>query len=463
MTVKNFKVEPSFSSSAVQTGTRRAFFQNFRAARSYDSRIEFSRASTGSFFDANGVLRYAANDEPRFDHDPFTGESLGILHETASTNFFLNSAVSSNAIVIAGGGTQTGPDDTAANLAVAAATTVSYPSVGLSPVSFSSAVGEYTYISFSGYFGERVGSIELQPLIVLEVATSAGASPLYNLISINPANMTINFTTVAASCVEIVPAKIQLHPCGMHKVTWTIAYVQTATTRDRVRAYFQIRPTDGIIPYTGDGVSGFHFSSCQAELNFSQTSYIPTTTAAASRAADSSKISGANFASIFSTTETTAVVEFRTNWSGKTGALPVEPTIKNVFNFTNDTDSLFNGYGVRLIGNSSSSAVRFTARGEGSGTLVDLLYTNLAGVIEKGTQYKVVLGLRNNYLAGAVNGKGVMSSDNSTYGLQLPNSFGIGSGGVAGSYNRLDGHIQSIKVFNKCLTEDELQAQSELY
>lgn len=44
-----------------------------------------SRASTATYFDAAGVLQTAAVNVPRFDFDPVTGASLGLLVEAAST------------------------------------------------------------------------------------------------------------------------------------------------------------------------------------------------------------------------------------------------------------------------------------------------------------------------------------------------------------------------------------------
>ena len=61
---------------------------DFRFARDkrLDPRITFSRASTGTYFDANGVLQSAPAGVARFDHNPETGESLGLLMEGARTN-----------------------------------------------------------------------------------------------------------------------------------------------------------------------------------------------------------------------------------------------------------------------------------------------------------------------------------------------------------------------------------------
>jgi hypothetical protein len=53
--------------------------------------ITFTRPSTGTFVGSNGLIQTAASGVPRFDHDPATGESLGLLVEEARTNLTPNS------------------------------------------------------------------------------------------------------------------------------------------------------------------------------------------------------------------------------------------------------------------------------------------------------------------------------------------------------------------------------------
>ena len=62
------------------------------------SLVTFTRASSGTFTDSAGTLQTAATDVPRFDHNPTTGESLGLLVEEPRTNLLLRSEEFDNAV-----------------------------------------------------------------------------------------------------------------------------------------------------------------------------------------------------------------------------------------------------------------------------------------------------------------------------------------------------------------------------
>lgn len=55
--------------------------------------VTFTRASSGTFVGSDGLLQSAANDVPRFDHNPTTGESLGLLVEEQRTNSLANNTM----------------------------------------------------------------------------------------------------------------------------------------------------------------------------------------------------------------------------------------------------------------------------------------------------------------------------------------------------------------------------------
>jgi hypothetical protein len=74
---------------------RPTFSRDFAGEKTLDNgtgpAITFTRASNATYFDADGVLQTAANDAPRFDHNPATGESLGLLIEGSRSNLHLYS------------------------------------------------------------------------------------------------------------------------------------------------------------------------------------------------------------------------------------------------------------------------------------------------------------------------------------------------------------------------------------
>jgi len=69
--------------------TRPSLNLNFARSKTLDPRITFIRTQTGneaSYVDESGIIRYSSADEPRFDHDPETGECLGLLVEEQRSN-----------------------------------------------------------------------------------------------------------------------------------------------------------------------------------------------------------------------------------------------------------------------------------------------------------------------------------------------------------------------------------------
>jgi hypothetical protein len=63
---------------------------DFAKSKELDPRIMFYRDSIATYYDSKGIIRYANTNEPRFDHDPVTGESKGLLIEQVRTNNLLS-------------------------------------------------------------------------------------------------------------------------------------------------------------------------------------------------------------------------------------------------------------------------------------------------------------------------------------------------------------------------------------
>ena len=69
---------------------------NFAGTASLDPRITFTRQGSGSYYGRDGLLKFAAQNEPRFDYDPITRECKGLLIEEQRQNWAFNSYRASN-------------------------------------------------------------------------------------------------------------------------------------------------------------------------------------------------------------------------------------------------------------------------------------------------------------------------------------------------------------------------------
>ena len=61
---------------------------NFTSSKKLDPRITYYRDGNASYVDENGLVVLVGDNEPRFDHDPITRESKGLLIEESRTNMF---------------------------------------------------------------------------------------------------------------------------------------------------------------------------------------------------------------------------------------------------------------------------------------------------------------------------------------------------------------------------------------
>ena len=87
-TIKSKDGEGSIHSEQVRHDIRPSFIADFGNSKELDSRFIFYRTegNASTYYDKNGIIRYAVENEPRFDHDPVTKECKGLLIEGPHTN-----------------------------------------------------------------------------------------------------------------------------------------------------------------------------------------------------------------------------------------------------------------------------------------------------------------------------------------------------------------------------------------
>jgi hypothetical protein len=140
------------------------------------SGYNFSRASTATYIDAAGVLRTAAANTLRIDHDPATHECLGALLEESRTNMVRYSGDVANSAWV-----KFGAPSVTANAGIAPDGTMTATALVLTPSS-----GFYQSVTAAG--GETwIGSIWLRaeaPGTFRQAATGSPSGPVTRLIAV---------------------------------------------------------------------------------------------------------------------------------------------------------------------------------------------------------------------------------------------------------------------------------------
>jgi hypothetical protein len=246
---------------------------DFAKTKALDPRITFTRASTATFVGSNGLIQTAASGASRFDHNPATGESLGLLVEEARTNLIFQSqdlttswtpvgvTVTSN-VAVAPDGTTTADKITYANGA-------NYTEIRSN--SWTVTAGQVA--TFSCY-----------------LKNAGGTYATLRISADNDRRATFNLATGAVTGVQSGVTAYEMKNVGNG---WYRCSVTAAPTTTQY-TYSSVFDSFGGV---GNGVDGVYVWGAQQELGAFPTSYIPTTTATVTRAADVASMTGTNFSS----------------------------------------------------------------------------------------------------------------------------------------------------------------------
>ena len=236
------------------------------------------------------VLQTAASGEARFDHDPVTGESKGLLIEEARTNLFNQSE-----------------DFTAGNWSASQATltqNVVAPDGTLTAWSLQ----ENTAASVQHLIQYNAGTVTVGDVYTLSVFAK-GAGRRLSLTSFGMGYSAFDLDDGEVDNVGgFDSATIEDVGNGWYRCSITL-------TKTNTNGNFYIitySPTGHV--YTGDGYSGIYLWGAQLEAGSFPTSYIPTSGSTVTRAVDDAKITGDNFSSFFSADAFSIYREINMGW-----------------------------------------------------------------------------------------------------------------------------------------------------
>ena len=371
----------------------------------------FSRASTGTYFNASGVLTSAAINAPRFDH-VYNGSSWvskGLLIEEQRTNVCLQSNTFNttwatlDGAVIANAGTSPDGTNNAWKLTELAITTAShgiYQTItipgGSCTLSIFAKAGERSWLQFVAY------------------NSTTNYFTWFNL-----ANGTIG-TNAAGNTATITPVGNGWYRCSI--------------TRSAGSTYAQFYTANGDNngSYLGEVGKGIYIYGAQVESGAFSTSYIPTTSSSATRSADVCQITGSDFSSFWNASEGSFACEVNPiggNVISNQGIVTAnDGTFANVMGQIRNLQNTVGDYGAfcRASGTTTMSTVR------------------AAGSTQVGVTFQAATGFKANDCADSLNGGAVITD--STVTLPTVNRLTIGDFHT-GANTSLNGHIARLRYY----------------
>jgi hypothetical protein len=255
-------------------------------------------STVGEYIPTTSVI----NSAPRFDHNPTTGESLGLLVEEQRTNEVRSSSMAGGATGTPG----TYPTGLTTN-SIAAGLTLQIAALGTNEGL------PYVDIRVSGTSSDPNGfSINLQPSTDAVAASGQTwtGSCYCSLVAGSYSNTTaprlriLERTSAGGYLAEGSGGTIIATGTSLLQARATVTRTLTNALTARAQLGFVIGIASGVtVDFT------LRFAAPQLEAGAFPTSYIPTTTSAVTRSADVASITGANFSSWYRQDEGTVFVK----------------------------------------------------------------------------------------------------------------------------------------------------------
>lgn len=405
---------------------RTAIINDFDDALSDSGRphdlLTISRAATATYVGRDRLLKTAAVNTLRYDHNPSTGAPKGALIEVAATNLLLNSEAITEAtwgkvdvttsanVIAAPNGTTT------ADKLIEAATTGVHYIFGQSGISTAQT---YTFTVFAKAAERSRVMVQLSDFTLEARAASFDLSA-----------GTILFTDAAGSVWTNISSSIEAYAGGWYRLRLT----GTKSASGTANVAISLISSGTTTLYAGDGTSGVHIWGAQLEVGPYATSYIPTTSATVTRAADS--VSIATSLIPLDAAQGTVFVEFSFDSAPSTlfAALDLGDVASNE-RFT-------------IYVNTFQTIFEVVDGGAYQAAIADGVAPS-AGVVRKSA-----MAYRANDFKACSNGGTVFTDTSGT----IPTPTHITLGRLTGGFGPDSGHIRKCAYISRPLTSTELQA-----
>ena len=423
------------------------FFRDFATNKTLDHgfgpNITFTRTGTATYFDSNGTLITATANTPRFDHDPVTLASRGLLIEEGRTNSIANSQ-GTGAVAGTAGTAPTGwsisgnANGLTRTIATGSINGFSYIDVTTSGTTTSSNIGivfdpQSSTAGYTASTGQTwAGSVYL--------ALVNGSFPGYRAIRVSERNS--SNTLIANTDVQLT---------GITSSLQRFTATRTLNNADTAKVTFDIRVEN--IPISTAVNFTLRIAAPQLEQGAFATSYIPTTSAAVTRGADSAVVTpissfynASEGTLFFENVYTTAVYNSASNYWGNPMRFyrndpPNNRPYIEFYTQIRSTGATL-GQSIKLV--SSDNTIQAEV--------------GFASAITAASTNKYAAGYATNDVATFRNGTaGNVDTGVNLTGFEAINSLSIGIG-TGGNY--INGHIRKVGYWPRRLSNANLQAMT---
>lgn len=355
---------------------------------------------------------------PRIEFDPLTGECLGLLIEEARTNLFDNST-----FVGAVSGT---------------------PGVAPNGWSMNASTGS-TFVGPSRYLqgnSLRFSATAGRQFIVKNVSLAAGQVVSFSIsvdvISAVALQVNNMFTAIGSSAptvryfVDGVERPASFQPSvGFHKILLLITATVSGGLEQRIG-----------IGTGGNSTGVINFDLPQLEIGQFPTSFIPTTTSAATRAADVAQMTGSNFANWYRSDCGTMLSEYVQGLSDGTQAV-----------FAIDNGTVNNRVNLYADGTLAAPIVPKLVVSVNGVLTVDIVHANSTG----GVLHKLAASWAVNDFSSVFDARAPIVDISSGVPIVDRATFGGDGTGAA----KLNGHLKRIAYYPARLANSQIQALTQ--